>query len=259
MSFRKASATPLMTSIVRRAARYLLDRVLHPRMNASRAYDLWSSTYDEQDDNVLLFLDEQLLTTFLRFVPLKDKVIVDVGCGTGRHWPRLLARQPTRVIGFDASLGMLARLQQKFPKAEAHAVHDHRLRELSDKSADVVISTLTLGYLRDADAALREWSRVLKPGGQIILTDFHPVAASMGTRCFRLQDKAVHIRHYAHPLASLRASAARHDLRVVRFEEKLVDDSVRDFYESQGAGPLFVRLKGSPLMYGMQLAKGSPG
>ena len=133
-------------------------------MNASRAYDLWSSTYDEQDDNVLLFLDEQLLTSFLRFVPLQDKVIVDVGCRNRQALAEAARRRPTRVIGFDASLGMLARLQQKFPEGGSRCCPRSSSRRLSDKSADVVISTLTLGYLCDADAALREWSRVLKPG-----------------------------------------------------------------------------------------------
>ena len=255
----KLPVAKLMPSLVRRAAHYVLDRVLHPRMDAARAYDSWSATYDKEPENLLLYLDEQLMKSLLSSVPLEGKVVVDVGCGTGRHWPRLLEGRPSRLVGYDASQGMLARLRQNLPQAEAHVVSDHRLSNLPAGSVDVLISTLTLGYLADLDAAVGEWSRALRGGGELILTDLHPDVAATGTRGFRAQGRAIQIRHHLHTLASLRASATAHHLMPVRFEERIVDDSMRAFYEARGATGLFLRLEGSPMIYGMQLRKAQHG
>lgn len=144
---------------------------------------------------------------------------------------------------------------EKFPAGEAHVVTDSRLGNLAGESVDVLLSTLTLGYLRDPDAALTEWARVIKPGGDLLLTDLHPRIAEAGSRCFRLREKTVHIRHFRHNLDSIRASAAKYRLTPLRFEEKVVDESVRGFYERQGAGGLYLRLKGTPMIYGMQFRK----
>jgi glycosyltransferase involved in cell wall biosynthesis/ubiquinone/menaquinone biosynthesis C-methylase UbiE len=227
-------------------------------MDPTQAYDLWSATYDDEIDNPLLFLDDQLLSNLLAGVPavsIEGKVIADVGCGTGRHWRWLLAQRPARLIGFDVSTGMLARLGAKYPGAEVHKLDGYPLADTPDGSCDLVISTLTLGYLADPDAALAEWCRILKSGGDMIITDFHPQIAADGTRSFRHQGRTVAIRHYIHPIAALRAAAARRGLVVQRFEEELVDDRLKRFYETDNSQALFQRLRGKPLMYGFHLRK----
>src|SRR5215471_3530879 len=95
-----------------------------------RAYDLWSLNYDSQPDNLMLSLDEQIVSEFLKEIEIKEKVIVDVGCGTGRHWPKLFQRQPKQLIGFDTWKGMLQKLTEKFPAAETHLIVDNKLFEL---------------------------------------------------------------------------------------------------------------------------------
>jgi tRNA G46 methylase TrmB len=50
------------------------------------AYDIWASTYDEQSDNPLIYLDEAVFGNLLDRANLAGKIIVDIGCGTGKHW-----------------------------------------------------------------------------------------------------------------------------------------------------------------------------
>ena len=131
---------------MRRAGRHLLAPFrARKRMAPSEAFDLWSATYDDQITNPLLALDDDLIDRLLANVSLESKVIVDVGCGSGRCWAKLLAARPKRLIGYDASAGMLSRLRAKYPDAELHHVADHRLRETPDESCDLLISTLTFG------------------------------------------------------------------------------------------------------------------
>jgi ubiquinone/menaquinone biosynthesis C-methylase UbiE len=224
-------------------------------MAPAQAFDLWSVTYDEQVDNPLLLIDDDLVERLLANVPLEGMVIVDVGCGSGRLWPRLRAARAKHLIGYDASAGMLERLRAKYPDAELHRVTSHVLGDTPDQSCDLVISTLTFGYIADAEGAFREWARVLKPAGHVVLTDFHPDFATPYSRAFRHGDRAIAIRHQARSLTSLAAAAARTGLSVKRIENGLVGESARPAYEAADALALYRRHQGSALMYGMHLVK----
>src|ERR1700674_5195374 len=57
------------------------------------AYNLWSRQYDDQPDNLMLALDEEIFIGLINNISLTDKIILDVGCGTGRHWKKILARE----------------------------------------------------------------------------------------------------------------------------------------------------------------------
>jgi ubiquinone/menaquinone biosynthesis C-methylase UbiE len=130
------------------------------------AYDIWALSYDHQPDNLMLALDEELCGGLLARTPVSGKVIADIGCGTGRHWKKIVDRQPARLVGYDVSGGMLEILRKKFPAAETHQLNDHRLPELEDASCDLLLSTLTMAHIPDPEAALMEWCRVLSPVGK---------------------------------------------------------------------------------------------
>jgi ubiquinone/menaquinone biosynthesis C-methylase UbiE len=244
--------------IFTRAGRYLrLAAQRLKRMDPARAYDIWSASYDSQAENPLLSLDDRLVDDLLRSVGIGGKVVVDVGCGTGRLWDRLLARQPARLIGYDVSEGMLARLRAKYPQATAEKLDGYRLPHAPDPGCDVLLSTLTLGYLPDLDAALTEWSRALKPGGDMVVTDLHPEMAARGARSFQHEGRTMSIRHHVHAIASLEACAARHGLETIEFQERMVDESVEPIYERASAIDLYRRTRGTPLMYGIHFRKRS--
>src|SRR5687768_1650359 len=86
-------------------------------MPPAQAYNLWAATYDNQPNNLMLKLDLEIFTKFLAAADIERKTVADVGCGTGRHWKEILARQPKRLTGLDVSPEMLAQLKQKFPEA----------------------------------------------------------------------------------------------------------------------------------------------
>src|SRR5262245_17593422 len=50
------------------------------------AYDRWAATYDSQPDNVVFALEGPLFTELLARVVIEKKIVIDIGCGTGRHW-----------------------------------------------------------------------------------------------------------------------------------------------------------------------------
>jgi len=223
---------------------------------SAEAYDIWARSYDSQPDNLMLVLDEQVFTELLGMVKITGSSIVDVGCGTGRHWKKILDQAPQQLTGFDVSENMLTILQQKFPQAVTHVTHNDSLQPLADNSCDLLISTLTIAHIENAAAALKEWSRVLKPGGSVIITDYHPTALGKGAkRTFKHDDKLVAIKNYVYPISNIITMAKQLKLSSVRLIEKNINNSMRPYYEKQDAIAVYEVWKGTPVIYGLLLTK----
>jgi ubiquinone/menaquinone biosynthesis C-methylase UbiE len=219
------------------------------------AYDLWAAAYDAQPDNLMLMMDEELFALLLSNLILKDKTLVDIGCGTGRHWQKLIEGEPASVTGFDVSREMLAVLQQKFPQQRTIRLQDHHIN-LPDASCDMIISTLALAHIPQAGEALREWDRVLKPGGDILITDYHPEAlASGGNRTFKHDGKLIAVKNYVHSIAAVEQYAKQLNLTILRIEERKIDEKVKPFYEKQNALAVYEKFKNMPIIYGIHLKK----
>ena len=189
-------------------------------------------------------------------IDIKNNIIVDIGCGTGRHWKKLLAGNPKKITGFDVSVEMLKLLNQKFPGVETYRLLNNKLPELKNESCDCVISTLTIAHIQNVEEAITEWERVLKPGGHMIITDYHPLAlAKGGRRTFVHLGQTVAVKNYVHTLDNLKSIAAQLGLQLFRSMEKVIDDSVKLYYEKQNALPVFEIWKGTPVIFGMHLIK----
>jgi ubiquinone/menaquinone biosynthesis C-methylase UbiE len=220
------------------------------------AYNLWAGTYDAQPDNLMLALDEEVFGSLLSDITLYNKIVADVGCGTGRHWGKILDKGPIKLLGFDVSIEMLKILKQKFPQAETHRLISNKLAGLKDEACDCVISTLTIAHIPDAREALTEWNRVLRPGGHVLITDYHPMAlAKGGKRTFMHEDHTVAVRNYIHTLQDLAAIARHLGLEMQCLMEKRVDDAAKAYYEKQNALAVFETWKGVPIIYGLSLKK----
>jgi ubiquinone/menaquinone biosynthesis C-methylase UbiE len=224
-------------------------------MDSVAGYNLWSLTYDDQDDNVLLALDESLFEGLLSRVQVRGKRVVDVGCGTGRHWGRILAREPAELVGYDASAGMLERLKRRYPDAVVHLACAHALARTRDESCDLIVSTLAFSHFPSADAALREWARVLHVGGDALLTDVHPAVAATSATTFRSGGRTLKIRTYVRPLSALKAAFARRGFGVIALEERLVDETTKQYFENASGRLAFDQMKGMACIYGVHLRK----
>ena len=221
-----------------------------------KAYDLWAKGYDDQPDNLMLALDERVFSELLQLVPPENKTVVDIGCGTGRHWSRVFSQKPAKMIGYDVSEGMLKMLEQKYPGAMVHKLSGNELRELENGSVDLVMSTLTIAHIKNAEEALKEWDRILKPGGSLIITDYHPVALQRGgKRTFRHDKRTVSIVNHIHSIEELKQVSGQLHWQLLRLIEKEIDDTVRPYYEKQNALAAFESFKGVPIIYGILFKK----
>jgi ubiquinone/menaquinone biosynthesis C-methylase UbiE len=238
------------------AIKQLFQPDRQPESDPAEAYDIWAESYDNQPNNLMLALDQALFQELMAALSLGNSTIADIGCGTGRHWPALYSRSPARLAGYDVSEGMLNRLHAKYPHAETHLLSGPSLTGLADDTCDLVLSTLTIAHLPDLRAALAEWYRVLKPGGHLLITDYHPAAlAKGGQRTFSEGDQLIAVRNHIYPIPELLAVARRLGLIEITLIEKKIDETMRPWYEQQNALHVFRRFLGVPIIYGLHLTK----
>ena len=115
--------------------------------------------------------------------------ILDICCGTGDMTLALLKHRPSGarpILAADFARAMLDRAEEKFaarnpqkPTAttlEADALH----LPLSDNSLDLIVTAFGFRNLANYDAGLREFRRVLKPGGQLGILDFSEPGGLLG-------------------------------------------------------------------------------
>lgn len=141
---------------------------------AVKARQFFNSIAEDWDQmSCDLLGDFDLPATVLASAPI-CKVAADLGCGTGHMLERLL-QKAEHVIGVDGSPRMLEMARQRFassPGKVSLRIGELDHLPLADGEADLVTLSMVLHHLERPEAALREISRVLKPGGQLLLADF---------------------------------------------------------------------------------------
>jgi len=93
-----------------------------------------------------------------------DDPVVDLGAGTGKLTAALIDRG-REVVAVDPSPEMLRVLRERLPDVTAHEGTGERL-PLPDASAGVVLVAQAWHWM-DADRAIPEVARVLRPGGRL--------------------------------------------------------------------------------------------
>lgn len=226
------------------------------RVRPVEGYDRWAATYDAQPENAVFALESPLFSELLARVAIEGNIVVDVGCGTGRHWPEILSRTPAELIGVDPSPRMLERLKAHYPDARTVCAEGNHLPEIAGASCDLIISTLALAHIPAAARAIGEWGRILRRGGAMLVTDFHPEAIGAGMkRTFVSGGQTIEIEHHATDLERLRQIAAECGLTAVFAAERAIDESVRPLFERAQYLKAYEKHKGQPLVFGMHFTK----
>lgn len=93
-----------------------------------------------------------------------DELVLDVGCGAGVYI-RAARRRAGVYIAGDLSLGMLRALpEQPLPRVNL----DAQQLPIATNAVDVLLANHMLYHVPDQDRALREFVRVLRPGGVLL-------------------------------------------------------------------------------------------
>jgi demethylmenaquinone methyltransferase/2-methoxy-6-polyprenyl-1,4-benzoquinol methylase len=101
--------------------------------------------------------------------------VLDICCGTGDMTMALVRRRPTNaepVIAADFSQEMLARARKKLAGRRVEVVEADALRlPMADGSLDLITTAFGFRNLANYQAGLKEFYRVLAPGGELGILD----------------------------------------------------------------------------------------
>ncbi len=106
--------------------------------------------------------------------------VLDIAAGTGTS-SEPLARSGVHVVPADFSLGMLRVGRRRSPSLPFTAADALRL-PFADASFDAVTMSFGLRNVADPGQALREFHRVTRPGGRLVVCEFsHPPGRALRT------------------------------------------------------------------------------
>jgi phosphatidylethanolamine/phosphatidyl-N-methylethanolamine N-methyltransferase len=151
------------------------------RAMVEQAYDRWAPVYD-------LVFGGVFSKGRKAAIQATNKIggrVLEVGVGTGISLPQYASH--LRIFGTDISEAMLRKAKHRvddlrLKNVEGLAVMDAEKLEFPDNSFDVVMAQYVVTAVPNPEAALDEFARVLRPGGELIILS--RVSADAGMRRF---------------------------------------------------------------------------
>ncbi|WP_035349039.1 methyltransferase domain-containing protein [Edaphobacter aggregans] len=223
-------------------------------VSSSGTFDRWAQVYDHQL-NPLLTLEERTLPALLPEIAGTD--VLDVGCGTGRWLSRLEALSPKSLAGIDCSPAMLERARLKLAPATALHLGDASALPGSDGSVELIVASFVLSYIDSLTAFADECARVLRAGGQILLSDMHPVTAIQRnwTRAFRIEDASIQLPATTYSLDDILSTFADRGFDLIQLTEPSFGEPERILFVQRGKLGDFDRFASTPAIYLLKLQK----
>ncbi|MBI3742404.1 MAG: class I SAM-dependent methyltransferase [Chloroflexi bacterium] len=214
------------------------------------AYAEWASHYPPRAHNALMRAEEK---TLLEIMPdPRGKIALDLACGTGRYARILRERNARAVFGIDLSREMLA---QTNSNDAAFARGDLLNIPFPNSFFEIIVCGLALGHVENLTQAIGESARVLKRGGIIVYSDFHPLGYLAGWRReFSSRDGKRHaVKHFAHLYADHALACRAAGLTITAVREPIIGREIRE--EFPGSDSIYRQWRGWPAVLVLRAEK----
>jgi SAM-dependent methyltransferase len=216
--------------------------------------DRFAARIDQRPWNVLY----ERPATLALLPDVDGKDVLDAGCGHGWYadW---LARRGARVVAVDRSARMVELTTERLAgRGRVIRADLSDLREiLADASFDLVLSSLVLHYVADIPGTFREWARLLRSGGLVVLSTHHPThdAKSLLEPGYLVEEiieerwgwLAEQMRYYRRPLSSLTEPLADAGFAIERIVEPRPSEALKEAdpkgYEQLSRLPAFIFMR----------------
>lgn len=174
-----------------------------------------------------------------RALAAQPKTMLDVGCGEGRFC-RMLGAEGVACTGIDPTRALIDRARELDPHGAYFQASGDTL-PAEDARFDLVVSYLSLLDMPEISAPIAEMSRVLKPGGTLLVANcngfntagaetgwvrgfggelkYYPVDHYLEERGFWTEWNGIRIVNYHRPMSAYMREFLSHGLQLRAFEE----------------------------------------
>jgi SAM-dependent methyltransferase len=192
------------------------------------------------------------------------KRVLDAGCGPGLYSEELIARG-AELVAVDGSAAMVE-LARKRLADRAQVLHADLSEPLpfGESEFDLIVCALVIHHLDDREAGLREFFRVLRPGGHAVISTQHPTTDWLrkGGSYFEVKeeediwhrgDDAYPVRFWREPLTTFCAAVSDAGFLIERLVEPLPAPAMRERWPEH-----WEKLQREPGFLVVRLVKTSP-
>jgi len=213
------------------------------------SYAAWAATYDA-DPNP---------QTALEFAPVlraldaqRGERVLDAACGTGRYSVHL-HDAGIEVTGCDFSAEMLAVARKRLPQVELVEADLDDPLPFADERFDAVLCAQALKHLPNAEAPMREFARVIRPGGRLVFSVTHP---DMDWTGYEMKPADIYVMRenadvFHHRFFDYFDAAEQAGLELRRVLQLKVGETIREYLTEES----YEAVKGRPQVLVMVLGK----
>jgi ubiquinone/menaquinone biosynthesis C-methylase UbiE len=149
-------------------------------VNIKKQYNSMGKEYISVQKKFFSIEEDKAMTFIKKCLPnLKNKVVLDLGCGNGKDMIVYELLGTKEVYGVDSSKIMIADGKKKVAHPENLFVAEIEKLPFKNNFFDLIVGRFSLHYLDNFDAGYKEIARVLKPKGVLILVVDHPLMSLM--------------------------------------------------------------------------------
>ena len=130
---------------------------------------------------------QRLLFPYVEAAQRVSGNVLEIGCGWGRGL-ELLTKAANHYTGIDKNQELINALSAEYRNATFITANIPPLSTLADNTFDYIVTFQVIEHIQNDDLFIREAHRVLKPGGQLLLTTVN--------RAFSLTRNPWHVREY---------------------------------------------------------------
>lgn len=163
----QASARRLDSALRQAAAHPMQGRSFYEHVYATAGWSRDTSTAPASSDRFTKVWYRACLEHVLPNLELKDRTVLEVGCGYGFLLPALTGRG-ARTIGVEIAASAL----RQFPRGPQSlpVLADARHLPVADASCDLVLCMEVYEHMAEPERLVSELRRVVRPGGRVVLS-----------------------------------------------------------------------------------------
>ena len=204
----------------------------------------WLEAYD-RDPNPVVTLARRMMEPLLRDV--RDKVVVDIGCGSG-HDLEMVVSRGAKAVGLDFTPEVLQRAAKKKAIHTRLVQADARSLPLQEGSADMVVCSFVLSYVDDLPSLAEQLARIALPEADVYLVDMHPEAQRHGWRA-ALDATVKNIAVNIHELTHIRQAFDLAGFELESLLEPRLGHPERRHFETVQRPDIYEQARHVPAMY----------